>query len=217
MQKYIGLLKENSLFKGFKEQEILTILPCVEGRIESYKNGAPVVLAGEIMEKIGILVEGELSVSESDEDGGNGLLSKLTLGDVFGCAFITKELYPATVYAPKQAKVLFLAYSKIITTCSSACAFHRKLINNLIKTVASKLVHTQTKLGLLHKKSIRAKLTSYFRQCAVKENPFSLAYGRGELARYIGADRSAMYRELKKMEAEKLIEIKGQSIRWYEP
>ena len=215
IKDYLPVIRSNSLFEKFSDTEILTILPCVEGTTGSFKSGDPVILAGDIVKKIGIVLDGELSIIEYDINGNKNLISKLKPGDVFAEAMVVLGAESKiAVEADSPSTVLFLSYHKIITSCSNACEFHTRLINNLIKTLAAKLYNMQTKLAILHKNSIRTKLETFFEICARenKSNTFTMPLNKSELAEYIGVNRSAMHRELKNMEEESLIEINGKEV-----
>lgn len=212
MKKYIDILKNNPLFENFAPDDIFKILPCVEGMLSTYKSGDPVILAGDKVTKIGIVLEGVLNISNTYEDGNTGLIGKVSEGGIFGEAFLVSNIYSKVeVYAGANATILFMRYGKIISSCNSACVFHTGLINNLVRVLASKLLQAQMKLGIMHKSSIRGKLEAYF-EMRMKEsgtNEFTVPFSRGELSEYIGANRSAMYRELKKMEDEGVLKISG--------
>ena len=70
------------------------------------------------------------------------------------------------------------------------------------------------RIQLLSQKTIRNKLLEYFNlktENRITKNIY-LPYTFIELANYLGIDRSAMYRELKHMQIEGLIEIKSKKI-----
>lgn len=57
-------------------------------------------------------------------------------GEAFACAQV--EQLPVSVVATELTEILFIDYKKIITTCSSACHFHTRLIQNMLHILAQK-------------------------------------------------------------------------------
>ena len=106
-----------------------------------------------------------------------------------------------------EAAVLFLRVGRVLTTCSSACAFHAALVRNLLTVCAQKNLALSRRILHTGPKSIRGRLMSYFSECAKKAGSgvFELPYTRQQLADYLGVDRSAMCSELSAMRRDGLI------------
>ena len=69
-------------------------------------------------------------------------------------------------------------------------------------------------MEILTNKTIRNKLLAYFKIMSRKNNSrvIYLPYNYTDLADYLAIDRSAMYRELKNLKEEGLIEVKNKRI-----
>ena len=96
---------------------------------------------------------------------------------------------------------------KVLTTCTNACAFHTKLVRNLLTVCAHKSLQLSMRILHTSSKSIRGRLLSYFSECAKKSGSYSfrIPYNRQQLADYLGIDRSAMCNELSKMQRDGVI------------
>jgi CRP-like cAMP-binding protein len=96
----------------------------------------------------------------------------------------------------------------LLTTCSSACIFHRRLIQNIIELLANKNVYLNRKLDILSKRSLREKILQFLHSYSTssKERIITIPYNRLAMADYLGVDRSALSRELSKMKADGLID-----------
>ena len=103
--------------------------------------------------------------------------------------------------------MLFLSVGKVLTTCTNACPFHAKLIQNLLTVCAAKNLQLSQRILHTAPKGIRARLLSYFSECVKKSGQYSFAipYNRQQLADYLGVDRSAMCSELSRMQREGLL------------
>lgn len=96
---------------------------------------------------------------------------------------------------------------KVLTTCTNACPFHAKLIQNLLTVCAAKNLQLSQRILHTTPKGIRARLMSYFSECVKRAGQYSfdIPYNRQQLADYLGVDRSAMCSELSRMQREGLL------------
>ena len=109
--------------------------------------------------------------------------------------------------ASEYTEVLFLNIGKVLTTCTNACPFHAKLIQNLLTVCAAKNLQLSQRILHTAPKGIRARLMSYFSECVKRAGRYSfdIPYNRQQLADYLGVDRSAMCSELSRMQREGLL------------
>ena len=112
-----------------------------------------------------------------------------------------------SVTASEDTEVLFLNIGKVLTTCTNACPFHAKLIQNLLTVCAAKNLQLSQRILHTTPKGIRARLMSYFSECVKRAGQYSfdIPYNRQQLADYLGVDRSAMCSELSRMQREGLL------------
>ena len=101
------------------------------------------------------------------------------------------------------------AASKILTVCPSACAFHNRLIRNLLTLVSRKNFQLNRKLEHMSKRTTREKLLSYLSMESKKANAstFTIPFNRQQLADYLSVDRSAMSNELCKLRDAGILEF----------
>ena len=81
--------------------------------------------------------------------------------------------------------------------------------------MSNKISINNNRIEILTNKTIRNKLLAYFKIVSKRNNSkiIYLPYNYTDLADYLAIDRSAMYRELKNLKEEGLIEIKDKKIR----
>ena len=105
------------------------------------------------------------------------------------------------------ATVLFWDTRRLLTPCSSACAFHTLLVRNLLSVMAQKNLQLNTKLTHLTQRSTRTKLLSYLSEESLRRDcsAFDIPFTRQQLADYLEVDRSALSNELSKMQKEGLL------------
>lgn len=217
MEHFIGTLKTSNLFSEFQEQEIQAILKCLGAYTRTYQKEEAVWLAGDQIREVGIVLAGTVRIQREDFDGNLVIVEELGPGDMFGEAFVCAAIpfVPINVWTKTKAEIIFLDYSRIIATCSSACSFHTKLIKNMLKIFADKLIRLNQKNSILQKNSIREKLMAYFESCTAQagERTFVIPFSRSALAEYLGVNRSAMSRELGNMKKDGLIDFDGNCFR----
>ena len=103
---------------------------------------------------------------------------------------------------------MFIPFNKVMHTCTMACAFHHRLVENMVRLIADKNRDLMRKVEVVSKKNLREKILAYLSlQAQLHESRyFEIPLGRVELADYLCADRSALTRELGKMRSDGLID-----------
>ncbi|MCI8378170.1 MAG: Crp/Fnr family transcriptional regulator [Lachnospiraceae bacterium] len=211
MKKYIPVLKRTKLFAGIANDEIASMLLCLDAQVHHYKKGKYVLREGEHLSNIMILVGGRLHIQKDDYWGNRSILEQISMGEMFGEAYIAPESEPLLndVVAAEDSVVMFFNAKQIITTCSSACRFHTMVVQNLFFSISEKNRKVVRKLSHMSKRSIREKLISYLSEEATRQNSssFAIPFNRQQLADFLFVDRSAMSNELSKMRKEGLLEF----------
>ncbi len=223
MKKYIDVLKNCMLFEDIAEDELLSMLSCLDARVITAQKGELVLCEGEPAEHVGILLSGEVQIIRNDFFGNRDIVSALIPGEMFGESFAcaaVKEL-PVSVAASECSEIMFIDCRRIITTCSSSCRFHNSVIYNLLRVLADKNIAFNRKMEIVSKRTTRDKLMTYLLMQAKScgSSSFTIPFDRQELADYLGVERSAMSKEISRMKADGLIdcrksrfEVKGEGI-----
>lgn len=211
MKEYIPVLKRTQIFAGVGNDEIASMLLCLDAQLHHYKKGEYVLREGEHLSDIMILVNGRLLIQKDDYWGNRSILEQISMGEMFGEAYIAPESGPLLndVAAAEDSAVIFLNAKRIMTTCSSACRFHTMVVQNLFFSISEKNRKIIRKLSHMSKRSIREKLISYLSEEATRQNSssFTIPFNRQQLADFLFVDRSAMSNELSKMRKEGLLEF----------
>ena len=211
MKEYIPVLKRTQIFAGIANDEIASMLLCLDAQVHHYKKGEYVLREGEHLSNIMILVGGRLHIQKDDYWGNRSILEQISMGEMFGEAYIAPESEPLLndVVAAEDSVVMFFNAKQIITTCSSACRFHTMVVQNLFFSISEKNRKVVRKLSHMSKRSIREKLISYLSEEATRQNSssFAIPFNRQQLADFLFVDRSAMSNELSKMRKEGLLEF----------
>lgn len=95
----------------------------------------------------------------------------------------------------------------MLTTCPRGCAFHTRIIQNMLRISAQKNLNLSSRMMHTASKSLRERLLSYLSEQALehRSSRFTIPFDRQQLADYLAVDRSAMSNELSKMQKDGLI------------
>lgn len=209
MEKYFDVIKKCPLFAGIEDADLLTLLDCLNAKQRNYKKNKFVFSVGDNIQYVGVVLSGSVHILQEDYWGNRVILANIDSSNIFGEAFSCAEIsnIPVSVIAAEDSEILLVDYKKIITTCSTSCSFHMKLIKNMIKLLAQKNVALTQKIEIVTLRTTRERLMAYLYSQAMErgEARFTIPFNRQQLADFLSVDRSAMSRELSNMQADGLI------------
>jgi CRP-like cAMP-binding protein len=209
MKKYIETLKTVSLFKDIKEPDLQPLLVCLSPKLAQYEKNDIVFMSGDSINSFGVVLSGQVQIVLEDYYGNRSILAQIGKRNLFGesFAFAENESLPVFVIAAAESKLLFLDCRRLASPCANSCAYHRQLIQNMLKILALKNISLTQKVELVSKKTIREKLLAYLSAEAQKagKSSFSIPFDRQGLADYLSVDRSAMSAVLSKLRNEGII------------
>lgn len=210
MNDYLDILETIELFNGINKNEIAELLPCLSAKHCHYKSDEIIFLSNQQITKFGIVLFGEVQIIHEDYYGNRNILTKLTVGNLFGESFACSPYnnLPVNVIAASDVDVLLIECPKVTKTCKNCCDYHNRLIQNLLGIIAKKNILLNQKLEILSKRTTKDKLLAYLSYEAkrLNNNQFSIPFNRQELADYLGVERSAMSVELSKLKNEGLLD-----------
>ena len=205
-------MNNNFLFQGLSEEEIKEIFLHIKYLEATYDKGQILFQEGDICENIGIVEEGEIKLERIYSNGKGIVLNKLSKGDVFGEALVISStaLYPATVIAKSNCKILFINRKEIIKLCSS----NTKILENFITLLSDKVIMLNNKVKSTTLKSVKHKVVNYIldRNDDSKSNIIKLEESKEEIAAYLGIPRPSLSRELINLRNENIIEFDRNTI-----
>lgn len=213
MDKYFEILLSSPLFSGITQEELASMLGCLEARIIDVSKGDPVFLEGDDAGFFGIVLSGSIQIVRDDFYGNRSVLGYAEKGELFAESFACAQTptLPVSGYALQNSKVMFFSCQKMLTVCSSACLFHNRLIKNLLQVVAQHNLSLNSKIQVMSQKTTRDKLMAYLSQQAQRagREEFTIPFKRQALADFLGVERSAMSAELSKLRKEGVLDTKG--------
>ena len=110
-------LSDMQLFRGLEEDDIFSLLSCLNSVKRNYKKGEVILSEGSIIENIGIVLSGMAMISCNDIWGNTSILGSVAPGSVFA------EVYACIGYSVYRGRYLCVVYE--CGTCSDY--LHKRL------------------------------------------------------------------------------------------
>ena len=190
--------------------ELQGLLGCLGGRLRKVDKGMPILREGDPARDVGIVLSGAVQLVREDYYGNRSIVAYIGPGGLFAesyaCAGVSA--LPVSVVADVDSEVLLIDCQRITVSCSNACAFHSRIIFNMLQLVAkSNLVYDQ-KIQITSQRTTREKLMTYLLNQAKLQNSnrFTIPYDRQELADYLEVDRSGLSAEISKLRKQGVLE-----------
>lgn len=214
-------LKEIPLFQGISDENLSAMLSCMSAVKKKYAKNQVILTAGAPSIEVGIVLSGSIHVVKEDFRGNPAILAEIGPGHLFGetYSFARTQKLPVTILSAAESEVLFIDYRRIVSTCTSSCPFHTRVIENLLQILAGKNILLSEKLDVMAKRTTREKLLTYLYSQANKAGSltFMIPFNRQELANYLCVDRSAMSNELGRLRDEGILSFYRSSFRLHQP
>lgn len=219
MKKYLLILKKSPFFYGMTEQEILSILKCVDARSIGKEEGEYILRVGDNTAEMGLVLTGSVLIIQEDLWGHRNIMTKIETGDFFAEPYAAKpgSVLSSSVVACTRCEILMLNITRLLTVCPTVCEHHTRLIRNLVSVLAGKVLLFNEKITHMSKRSTREKLLSYLSSEAMKQGKrsFDIPYDRQQLADYLCVERAAMSVELSKLQKDGILKTKRNHFELY--
>lgn len=203
----------NELFYGIGNREKEKILGFLEANTLSFKKNMTILGSVKQENFIGIVVDGYLQITKTDYNGNRTIMEELFEDDIFGSSISPIKNNEYSIITKENSKIIIIYFDEIINNDLNYGYFNQ-FLKNLLRIITKKINSNNDRMEILTNKTIRNKLLAYFRIMSRKNNSkvIYLPYNYTDLADYLAIDRSAMYRELKNLKEEGLVEIKNKRI-----
>ena len=198
------------LFTGMTDGQLEYALEFFSASRQSYKKGDFLHTIGEPLRRFGLVLSGGVQVYMDDIHGHHMIMANVEPGVTFGeaLAFLGTD---ATIYicAAADSEVLWMSTDRVKTPRPS----DSELVSRFIAAFAERTLNMNDRIQMLSKLTLREKLITFFSQQMAHSGSasFSIPFSRGDMAAYLGSDRSALSRELSKMRTEGIIDFKGRN------
>uniref|UniRef100_UPI003FF09239 Crp/Fnr family transcriptional regulator n=1 Tax=Gemmiger formicilis TaxID=745368 RepID=UPI003FF09239 len=207
---YYETMRRTSLLRGMTDAELDTLMACFAPRVRRYAKGELLLMAGYETHEVGLVLEGAITASKPLADGSTVVMARMGPGGVFADVLAGgRSRSPVNVSAAEACLALYLPCEALLRPCAALHSAHLKLLQNWLETISDKYFALDRRLELICCKSLRGRICMWLleqrERCGA--DTFSTAMTRTELAAFLNCDRSALSRELSRMQEEGLIEL----------
>lgn len=202
-------LQQSMLFRGMTELEITKALQVLEAYEKSFQKGETLLIAGTITARMGLVLEGSVTIESNDAWGNRTIISHVGQGQVFAETYALLENEPmlVDVTASEDCRVFFLRSGRIQSLKNSLEPWALKYITNLLTISMHKNLILSGRSFHTAPKTIRGRVMAYLNSVSLQKHSreFDIPFDRQQLADYLNLERSALSKELGKMQKDKLI------------
>lgn len=202
-------LQKTMLFQGMTDSEIAEALQVLEAHEKCYKKGEMLLIAGTITERMGLVLQGSVTIESNDAWGNRTIISHVGNGQVFAETYALLENEPmlVDVTASEDCRVLFLRSGRIQSLNSSLEPWALKYITNLLTISMHKNLILSGRSFHTAPKTIRGRVMAYLNSVSLQRQSweFDIPFDRQQLADYLNVERSALSKELGKMQKDGLV------------
>ena len=214
-QDYLYSIRKCYLFDGIEDEQISDAIKLLNGQIKKIKKDSFIVKLGGKMTSAGLLLKGKVESSFQNENFDQITMHTFSDGYLFGEALVINgaKNSPVQVRAVEDSIVLFIDLEMIYTVADSS-PIRTILAENLIKSLAKKNLILNQKVRILSQKSLRDRVYIYLASLPKdKDGYLKIPFTQTALAEYLGVNRSALSRELGRMQNEGVLEVEGRKMK----
>ena len=205
-------IKNAAIFRGMNEEEISAALRELHAADKSYKKDSVILHAGDTTDRMCMVLEGSVTIESNDIWGNRTILSHIGKGQYFAETYSLLQNEPmlVDVTANEDCRILFLKIGSLNALREDPAPWKNKLTVNLLAISANKNLHLSGRSFHTSPKTIRGRVMSYLNAVALqkKSNEFDIPFDRQQLADYLNLERTALSKELGKMQKDGLIKFR---------
>ncbi|MBQ3299612.1 MAG: Crp/Fnr family transcriptional regulator [Ruminococcus sp.] len=214
-REYLYSIRKCYLFDNIPDEQLADAIKLMNGRIKKIEKDDFIVQLGGELPSAGLLLKGRIESSFQNENFDQITMHSFGGGYLFGEALVINNAKnsPVQVRAVEDCIVLFIDL-KVIYHSDVQSPLHVILTENLIKSLARKNLILNQKVRILSRKSLRERILFYLGTLPKDKNGWvKIPFNKTVLAEYLGVNRSALSRELGRMQDEEILISDGRKMK----
>ena len=215
-------LKKTAIFRGMKDSELDAALSALKSSENDFSKDEVILYAGSTTNMMGLVLEGSVRIESNDMWGNRTILSHVGKGQVFAETYAMAKDEPMLVdaVANERCRVLMLRIGPPGAYSQDPSLWRLKLITNILDVFMHKNLLLAGRNFHTSPKSIRGRVMAYLNSVSLQEgsdefdipqegsDEFDIPFDRQQLADYLNVERTALSKELGKMQKDGLITAK---------
>lgn len=196
------------LFQDLEEEDRAYALAYFQATEKSYDKGAFLHHVSFPLSRFGLVLAGTVEVSMDDMDGRHLIMNRVGPGELFGEAYCFLGIdAPIAIQAVAPAQILWLSPDRVKEPQSPSQPLDQALANRFVAALAARTLAMNRRVQILARSTLRAKVITFLSQYAADQgDTFTIPFDRAGMASFLGADRSALSRELSKLRREGVLD-----------
>lgn len=201
-------LKKSAVFAGIDTNAMDLYLKEINVLPKKIIAGQQLIEQGDVRPDIHIVLSGTAVGEKLSADGRSVTVNEFKAGGVFGDMLSgTEERSPVSVTMEREGEVLAIPFASFLSVGEGCRETREKVLRNLIGEISSKYFTLLRRLDVLLSPTLRGKIAAYLLSFG-QEDCFTVPHSRQEQAGILGCDRSALSRELSRMEKDGIISFR---------
>ena len=206
----IKFLKTTMIFREMDEDEVADSLKFLRANEQNFKKGATILHAGDVTDKMGLVMEGSVTIESDDVWGNRTILSNVEMGQFFAETYslLPGEPMLVNVVANEDCRILFLRIDSLKQLQNNMDRWILKFVSNLLIISTHKNLMLSSRSFHTAPKTIRGRVMTYLNSVSMQKHAreFNIPFDRQQLADYLNLERTALSKELGKMKRDGLID-----------
>lgn len=180
--------------------------------VRQYAKGTTVHQHQDTCTALDVVLAGSLVAYSLTENGCATTLFEFGKNSIIGAnlLFGDQHVYPLNIYSKSFCTLLHISYDAVL-----ALLHDYDFVIQYVKSLSLNSQGMNRKMTIFMQKTLRENLIDYLKQQAIiqKTSDFVLPISKKELADLMGVQRPSLFRELKKLKDDMIIEIDNRGIR----
>lgn len=197
------IIQKSILFREMNEREIHDALGQMSATVKNFQKNEPILLAGSYTNHMYLILSGSVTIESNDLWGNRSILSHLGTGAYFA------ETYALLEHEPLQVDARANEDSRIMLFSVNGLR-DPKVLANILQISLQKNLHLSERSFHTSPKTIRGRVMAYLNSVSLRsgQKEFDIPFDRQQLADYLNVERTALSKELGKMQREGLITVR---------
>ncbi|KNZ42304.1 Crp/Fnr family transcriptional regulator [Acetobacterium bakii] len=179
--------------------------------VQSYFKGATVYNQSDLCQTLDIVLSGGVVAYTLSENGSATTMFEFQKGSIIGANLLFGEnhAYPFNIYCRVDCRLLHISKEAV-----SEYLHDYTFVMHYIKSLSQNSQSMNRKITMMTQKKLRENIVYYLKQQSLiqKSSTIILPISKRELADYLGVQRPSLFRELKKLKDEEIIDFSNRSI-----
>jgi len=211
MPKNFIKLEKCPVFTGLSAQEIEALFDEIHFQIKKYSDQQMVAHAGDIVEKLIIVLGGSVKGEMVDFSGKTIKIEDIEAPKPLAIAFLFGKAnkYPVNVVSNNESELLIIPKESVLRLF----ALNQTILLNYLNAISDRSQFLSDKIRLLSFHSVRGKIANYILELAHDgSTQIRLPLSQNQLAELFGVARPSVGRSMRELHNEGVLNVEGKSV-----